>query len=155
MEQQHPAQPVHALIEVPLIGDALYQVKVGEVPHAPQPRCGAEQMQREKRGRGKNAADGAHQRGGHAAGLRQKNGDHGENIDRQIQRPDGKGNVIAPVQGLTDMVPVMDQHGDDHDNATDEHGMGRLFIQLFIQHGSGLLIGHSDSSQLNFSDGQD
>ena len=80
MQQQHPAYPVNALIEIALIGNALHQLKIREVPNAPQSRCRAEEVKREERAGGENAADSSHERCGHTARLCEENGDHGEDM---------------------------------------------------------------------------
>ena len=151
MKQQHPAQPVDALIEIALVLHALHQRKVGEVPHAPE-TCGrAKEVQAQKGCGCEDAADRSDESSGHAVGFGEENCDDGEDVHGEIQRPDCEWDMVAPVECLADVVAVVDQHGDDHDDPADEHGMRGLFVQLLIEHGSSLFVGHGKSpSHLNY-----
>ena len=140
MEQQHPAQPVDALIEIPLVLHAFHQREVGEVPHAPQTGRRAEEVQAQEGSGREDAADRPDEGGGHAAGFGEEDRDDREDVHGEIQCPDRERNMVAPVERLADVVAVVDQHGDDHDDPADEHGMRGFFVQLLVEHGGGLFV---------------
>ena len=108
-------------------------------------------MQAQK-GRGReDAADRPDEGGGHAAGFGKEDGDHGEDVHGEIQRPNRERDVIAPVERLADVVAVMDQHGDDHDEPAEKHGMRGFFIQLLVEHGGSQFVGHEISPLIKFT----
>ena len=126
MEQQHPAEPVDALIEFALVLHAFHQRKVGEVPHAPE-TCGrAKKMQTQEGCRREDSADRADEGSRHAAGFGKEDRDHGENVHGEIQCPDRERDVVAPVERLADVVAVVDQHGDDHDDPAEAYFIYQL-----------------------------
>ena len=151
MEQQHPAEPVDALIEIALIFHAFHQCKVGKVPHSPQTGGRTKKMQAQEGSGREDAADCPNESSGHAAGFGEENCDDREDVHGEIQRPDCEWDMVAPVECLADVVAVVNQHGDDHDDPVDEHGMRGFFVQLLIEHGGGLFVGHGKSpSHLNY-----
>ena len=151
MEQQHPAEPVDALIEIALIFHAFHQCKVGKVPHSPQTGGRTKKMQAQEGSGREDAADCPNESSGHAAGFGEENCDDREDVHGEIQRPDCEWDMVAPVERLADVVAVVNQHGDDHDDPADEHGMRGFFVQLLIEHGGGLFVGHGKSpSHLNY-----
>ena len=96
MEQQHPAEPVDALIEIALVLHAFHQRKVGEVPHAPETRGRAEEVQAQEGRRREDAADRPDKGSGHAAGFGKEDRDDREDVNGEIQSPDRERDMIAP-----------------------------------------------------------
>ena len=146
MKQQHPAQPVHALIEHAVIRDALDQRKVRVVPHAPVARERAAEVQDEKRRRREHTGDRAHQRRGRAAASGQKQRHDRQHVYREIQHPERERNGVAPVERLTDVIPVVDQYGDDHDDRAGGDGFDDGCVELAVEqlHRFFLSFRHSD-----------
>ena len=59
--------------------------------------------------------------------------------------------MVAPVERLADVVAVVNQHSDDHNESADEHGMRGLFVQLLVEHGGSLFVGHEISPLIKFT----
>ena len=140
MEQQHPAEPVDALIKYSVVCNALDKVKVGEVPHAPISGKRTAEMKDKERSRREYARDRADKRGGRSSASGEEEGDDGQHVNGEIQYPQGYGNGISPIEGLADMIPVVNKYGNDHDDCAGGNGSDDFSVKLCVQQPGCLLL---------------
>ncbi len=65
--------------------------------------------------------------------LAKKQRDHRQHIHRQIQSPKRQGNGVAPVISLTDVISVVYEYRDEHDNGADRKRFYDLFVKLRVK----------------------